>query len=300
MAIWKFMPKPNFFILGAPKCGTTSLANWLSEHPAIFMCKPKEPQFFNTDYHSTDRPSSVAAYEALFADADDRHLAVGEASTAYLRSEVAVPAILDFAPDARFVVCLRNPVEMAVSVYAQLLKTGRELEKSFARAWDLQESRRRGEGIPWSCTEPKVLQYGHTCALGSQVEALLRHVARERVLFVLLESIAEDPRRAYLHVLEHLSLPDDGRIYFPVENERKVPRARLVTAALHSARQLGGTLGLPSRTGLGGLAMRLASRPPESQALSPEIRSKLNAFFEPEIHLLARTLDRDLSHWLGT
>jgi len=292
--------RPNFLILGAPKCGTTSLANWLSEHPAIFMCKPKEPHFFNTDYHSTDRPSTLTAYEALFASADDRHLGVGEASTGYLRSEVAVPAILDFAPNARFVVCLRNPVEMAVSVYAQLLKTGREFEKSFERAWNLQESRRRGAGIPWLCKEPKVLQYGYTCALGSQVEALLRHVARERVQFVLLESMAKDPRRVYLRVLEHLCVPDDGRVHFPVENERKVPRARLVTAALHSARQLGGAIGLPTRTGFGGLAMRLVSRPPEAQALSPEMRAKLNAFFEPEIHLLAQILDRDLSHWLGT
>jgi hypothetical protein len=42
---------PNLFIVGAPKCGTTSLHYWLSQHPEIFMSEPKEPKFFCTDFH---------------------------------------------------------------------------------------------------------------------------------------------------------------------------------------------------------------------------------------------------------
>jgi hypothetical protein len=56
--------KPNFFILGAPKCGTTSLAEWLGTHPNIFLSAVKEPHFFNTD----DRRGvmTLATYEDLF------------------------------------------------------------------------------------------------------------------------------------------------------------------------------------------------------------------------------------------
>jgi Sulfotransferase family len=70
------MIKPNFFILGAPKCGTTSLAVWLSEHPHIYMPQ-KEPHFFNTDHRRF--LNSRVGYERLFAGANERHRVVGEA-----------------------------------------------------------------------------------------------------------------------------------------------------------------------------------------------------------------------------
>jgi len=87
------MKKPNFFILGAPKCGTTSLAMWLSEHPNIFMCPIKEPHYFNTD--GLQRIKTLEQYESLFTDAKPEHVAVGEASTHYLYSKEAVPRILE-------------------------------------------------------------------------------------------------------------------------------------------------------------------------------------------------------------
>ncbi len=158
--------RPNFFILGAPKCGTTSLASWLSAHPNIFMSTPKEPRYFNTDYAAPDRPRSLEKYEQLFAEATPKHKAVGEATTGYLRSEKAVPAILKYAPSARFIVCLRNPIEMVQSVHAQLVKKGTEIEVSFERAWALQEVRRRGYSIPKTCHDSKVLLYGQACTLG--------------------------------------------------------------------------------------------------------------------------------------
>lgn len=59
------MKKPNLFILGAPKCGTTSLANWLGEHPRVFMSPMKEPYYFNKD-HSYSRVENLKSYENLF------------------------------------------------------------------------------------------------------------------------------------------------------------------------------------------------------------------------------------------
>ena len=84
--------KPNFFILGAPKCATTSLANWLREHPHIFVPTRKEPEFFNTDDepHKHGGIANLDAYEALFRDACEKHLAVGEGSVWYLSSSTAI------------------------------------------------------------------------------------------------------------------------------------------------------------------------------------------------------------------
>ena len=92
--------KPNFFIIGAPKCGTTSLATWLSGHPNVFMSAVKEPHFFNTD----DRRfiSTLEAYENLFRAASSDHCAVGEASVWYLSSTEAVRNILALSTGRAF------------------------------------------------------------------------------------------------------------------------------------------------------------------------------------------------------
>ena len=116
-------PRPNFFILGAPKCGTTSLATWLGAHPQVYMSPDKEPHYFNAD----DRHpgvSSLERYEQLFAGAGAEHAAVGEASVWYLYSKVAVANIEEYCQEPRYIVCLRNPVDMAHSLHEQQVVNG--------------------------------------------------------------------------------------------------------------------------------------------------------------------------------
>ncbi len=141
---------PNFFILGAPKCGTTSLASWLGEHENIYMSPVKEPNYFNTDVRIIGRLTDWE-YQALFRGACEKHMAVGEATTGYLRSRVAVERILDAVSDARFIVCIRKPIEMAISYHGELVKSGIETETDFETAWRLQEIRRRGVRTPPLC-----------------------------------------------------------------------------------------------------------------------------------------------------
>jgi hypothetical protein len=138
--------KPNFFILGAPKCGTTSLARWLGDHPNIFMAPQKEPHFFNTD----DRQgvTTLVEYEDLFRKAQKEHVAVGEASVWYLSSSQAVNNILEYNPNARFIVMVRNPIEMAQALHGQMLIAGLECVQDFSKAWSLQEERRQGLRLP--------------------------------------------------------------------------------------------------------------------------------------------------------
>ena len=187
--------RPDFFILGAPKCGTTSLAEWLKESPHVFVSTPKEPNFFAPDViPSVYR--TVEQYERLFDGATPAHRAIGEASTVYLQSAVAVPRILAYRPDARFIVMLRSPIEMAVSLHGQMLYSLNEDIASFEDAWDAQEARARGERIPDRCRSPVFLQYGEACRLGSHVERLFRTVDRESVEIVFLEDMRRDAESA--------------------------------------------------------------------------------------------------------
>ena len=101
------MRKPDFFIVGAPKCGTTALYEYLRPHPNVFMSTVKEPHFFAKDLGSYPHIKTDEEYAALFAGANEQHLRVGEASVYYLRSAVAIPNIREFNPDARLIAMFR-------------------------------------------------------------------------------------------------------------------------------------------------------------------------------------------------
>jgi hypothetical protein len=291
------MIKPNFFILGAPKCGTTSLAAWLAEHPRIYMSPTKEPHYFNSDHKRY--LNSLEGYERLFADATENHLAVGEASVWYLYSTTAVPNVLAYNPVARFIVILRNPIDMAPSLHEELVFTGREDVVDFERAWELQEQRRRGENLPRMVVEPKFVQYRDLCSLGQQVERLLGLVPRERVKMILLEDVAKDPAAVYRDVLRFLGVPDDSRAEFAVLNQAKTRRwpGLLVVAWLVTS--LKKLLGIERGFGLWTRidAKNRVERP--RTAVSPQMRQTLRNAFAADIALLQRLIGRDLSCWLA-
>jgi hypothetical protein len=118
--------KPNFFIVGAPKCGTTALYEYLQPHPRIFLSRIKEPHYFARDLGSYPRIKTAQEYAGIFAESTSEHLALGEASVYYLRSAVAIPLIREFNPAARLIAMFRNPVDMVYSLHSQLLYVSEE------------------------------------------------------------------------------------------------------------------------------------------------------------------------------
>jgi uncharacterized protein with GYD domain len=116
------VPRPNFVILGAPKCGTTALSEYLREHPRVFVSRPKEPHYFcdDWDYYYAPGERTQEHYLHLFDDATDDHLAIGEASVWYLYSTTAARNIAAFDPAMRVIVMVRNPVELVPSLHSQL------------------------------------------------------------------------------------------------------------------------------------------------------------------------------------
>jgi hypothetical protein len=288
--------KPNFFIIGAPKCGTTSLSVWLGEHRRIFMSPIKEPHFFNSD----DRQaiSTLHEYEALFSGATEEHIAVGEASVWYLSSANAVSAILRYQPEAKFIVMLRNPIEMAPALHGEMLLSGLEYEHEFPMAWSLQEERRQGRRIRAAWARRRFL-YGEVCSLGMQLERLYKIVPPYRVLTIILDDICADPRHEYLRVLQFLDIPDDGRLDFPVHNAASAFRypgiQRVAYPILHLKDRLGVSGGLGLWTRVENLMRVERPRKP----LAPEMISILNEYFSQDVELLGQLLGRDLCQWLA-
>ena len=234
---------PNFFIVGAPKCGTTSLSSWLSSHPGIFISSPKEPFFFDCDIKSLvefDRKS----YLSLFDGASRDCKFVGEGSTTYAVSDVAIDNILDFNPAAKFIFLVRDPVKMAPALHEQEVYSLNETVRSFEEAWSLQEKRMRGECVPSGCVDKKKLMYRDICSLGSQLLRLKSKVPKESLFVGCLEDMKENPESFYLSVLNFLGVENDGRSVFLNENPSKVFRSKFLQKMIILAVRIRSFLGV--------------------------------------------------------
>ncbi len=295
------MKPPNFFVIGAPKCGTTALSEYLRTHPQVFFSEPKEPHFFNEDF-ANRHTTRWEDYLAYFKEAHEAHRAVGEGSVFYLRSQVAVPNILSFAPDARLIVMLRNPLAMAPSLHSQTVLSFGESERDFVKAWQLQERRQRGEAIPALCREPKLLFYGEMCRVGEQLERLYQHVSSGQVKVIFFDDFVADTPAVYRDVLTFLGLEPDQRQHFERFNANKVQRSVLLDTFIeYLARRVmvfKRRFKITARLGVVTKLKALNNVQADRAPLPPDLVAELKDYFRDDVAKLAALTGRDLSHWL--
>lgn len=298
------MTAPNFILVGAPKCGTTALATYLRAHPRIFMCMPKEPGYFAADFPAHRYVSNWRDYESLFAGAGEQHLAIGEASIFYMYSDLAIAGLRRRLPEARLLVMLRNPVDLAISMHAQSLRTRDENILDFASAWALCADRRAGHGIPPHCRDSKVLLYDRLPLLGLQLQRLLDIFPRSQVRWWFYDDFAANPARIYREVLAFLGVDFDGRGDFPRVNPRLRARSQalaqftqktpkpLLRAAMYVKRQAG-----IQRLGVLEALRRANFVPAGRPAIAPALLGEMRAHFAADVRRLEALTGRDLDHW---
>ena len=290
--------KPNFFIVGAPKCGTTSLAMWINEHPNGFITDPKEPGFFNTDI-GLRRVTQPKEYDHLYEAVPTDCIAIGEASTNYLQSSVAAPKIMKYQPEAKIIVMLRNPLEIVISLHNQELRDGNENLSDFESAWRIQKMRSKGEQIPASCSHPSVLLYRDRALIGSQLSRIKHLVPQKQLKIVFMEDLVSNPMETYQSVLRFLNLPYDGRTDFKAYNYSREYRSPIFKKAVDSATaSLKKLLGLNSNTGLLTMVHRFNIKRKKRSKLTDALLADVKDSFSKDISMLGRETGRDLSHWL--
>lgn len=298
------MRKPDFFIVGAPKCGTTALYDYLRQHPEIFVPYRKELHFFGTDLISGRPRRTEQDYLALFARAADEKR-VGEASVLYLYSKLAASEIKAFCPSASIIIMLRNPVDMMYSLHSQLLFTGDEEITDFEAALEAEEERKRGSGIPESTWFAEALFYRETARYTEQVRRYFDVFGRDNVHLIIFDDFRGDTAGVYRQTLRFLGVDETFRADFRIVNPNKHARARSKRLMRFRynyplvVRRLG-RLAVPSlparRTLLRGFERLITRRTPHPP-MDTQLRKRLQAEFAPEVETLSQLLGRDLTHW---
>lgn len=308
---------PNLCLVGAPKCGTTSLYEYLRVHPDIYFphdpqmqpsaespgyWRCKEPAYFCTDL---DLPPELsikdeAKYLGLYAKAGAERWR-GDASAFYLYSSLAAERIKAFCPDARILVTLRPPIDQMHSWHNDFVHGPREDIMDFHEAVRLSEPRRHGIGLP-----PKGvagwMDYFGIAQYSGQIERYMKLFRREHVHVSLLEDFAARPAEAYRAILDFLEIDDSFLPEFHIHNgrppENKLEQSLYNIHALPGIRQLSNAV-IPYKVrrevvdwarGKSHHGSTTTQDDPRDAALRERCR--------PDIERLARLIDRDLSHWL--
>lgn len=210
---------PHFLIVGAPKCGTTALHNYLSQHPSINMA-PKEIHFFGKDLgYKVQRPS-LEDYQNHFQNDKIN----GDASVWYLYSESIYDELKNFGIQPKIIVMLRNPVEVTYALHSQNLIDANEDITDFKKALELEESRKSGLNLPKNVDPPRTVLYKETANFYPHVKRLFDAISPSQIFIGFQEDLKDTP--AFMQKIESfLGIEPFEGYDFKVINANKTIRA---------------------------------------------------------------------------
>jgi len=300
------MTTPDFFIVGAPKCGTTAMYQWLVAHPEVFLPR-KEVHFFGEDLDHRRPPITTEDYLALYEGAQEAHRRVGDVGVWHLMSTSAASEIAAMSPDAHIIIMLRRPDEMLYSLHSQLVYSGDEDLTDFSSALDAESARSAGKHIPVSthtgqeAPPTQCLQYRRVASFADQVSRYQQ--AFDNVHVVLHDDLRADAAGVFRGVLEFLQIDPEVQPDFSVVNPNTQVRSQAARKAIQGLRwgPLRSAVPAPIRgvgrrvmEGLQSLNTDTTKRPP----LDPAIGARIRADLREDVERLAAQIDRDLSTWL--
>ena len=282
---------PNFIIGGVIKGGTTSLNNYLKQHPEVFMSRFKEPRYFAFEPDNPDHVEgrglrfpirTLEEYAALFEETTDEK-AIGEVSPHYLRSPQAPQLIKVTIPEVRLIFSLRDPVKRAYSSYWHKVRLGIEERP----------------------VEEALMENDQAVQHGLYHQSLLNWYSRfgsQQIKIIIFEELVRDPATVYIDICRYLGIDDTFVPDFVVRNKGGTMKnhglGRLYERIkTHPMRQVIDPL-IPNRLRQTMITTRdknLVDPPPMPAAIA----ERLHEFYRPDIDALEVLINRDLSAWKG-
>ncbi|MEL6441753.1 MAG: sulfotransferase domain-containing protein [Cyanobacteria bacterium J06621_8] len=304
------MKKPDFFVVGAPKCGTTSMCKYLDLHPEIFISKPKEPNYFCYEVIGKNPQSrNLQEYLSLFEDADSK--TCGEGSPWNLYSKTAATEIYQLNSNAKIIIMLRNPVDFLYSLHSHHIVYSHENIFDFKSALEAESDRKLGAKIPSTCHVPTQLLYSEVAQFSTQVQRYLNVFGRDKVKIIIFDDFKINTAQVYQEILEFLGVDTSFDPDFLVHNSNKqvsnpslyqffnkppswmFEYAKAITPNFlyPLKRKIASTIRITMRS--------LLSKNKKRVPLNPKMRDYLIKQYTPEVELLSQLINRDLNHWIN-
>lgn len=294
---------PTFLVIGAARCGTTALTRALGQHPDVFITTPKEPHFFafagepahftgpgDDEMINRSIVTSPTDYAVLFSRAGNTaHRGDGSVSTLYYHDR-AVDNIVRYAPDAKLIVMLRDPVARAYSSYLYLRGRGWETSTTF-------EDGLRAEADRTKAGWHHMWRYRALGQYAAQLTPFIERLGRDRLHVIVHDDFASRPQETMRGVQAFLGLDPRPLDATSRVNEGGEARSSLVAHGIRRIRRHPTLRRAATRVTPDRWRERVRSRNLYKPPIRTETAGLLRSEYDDGIGALERLLDLDLSPW---
>lgn len=287
--------KVNFFIVGAPKSGTTSLYYYLQEHPEVEMSREKEPDYFSYDsiqkqgmYYSNQRINSEEKYHSLF-NKKSKGVIFGEASVSYLFYNKVANRIKQYNADAKIIIMLRNPIDRAFSHYLMDFRLGL-VSDSFENIIN-KTSKHKNAQLFYQ-------QYIEVSEYSNQIERYLKEFNINNILFIDYEDFKKDARRVVRNVYDFLDINSEYKAdVHKKHNIFTMPKNNFIRR-LYSFIFVRNILTFLLHKKIISSIRSLLFKHNKKPVLSEDIRKQLQQYFKKDILRLNHLMNKDFAKWI--
>jgi hypothetical protein len=286
--------KVDFFIVGAPKAGTTSLYHYLSEHPQVEMSSQKEPDYFSDEaiqeggmYYGKNRINNLKKYEALFMQKEG--VLYGEGSVSYLFYENVATDIKKYNPDAKIIIMLRNPIERAFSHYLMDYRLGL-LSDSFEDVIN-KKSKHRNAHLFYQ----QYISVGNYC---QQLKRYFEEFGKENILLIDYEDFKNDVGKAVYLVYSFLDISTEFSANINKKhNAFTMPKNKLIRF-VYSFVFLRNILVVIFSKQLIKKIRSFLFKNDDKPVMLSSTRDQLKKLFKSDIENLGLLIDKDYTKWI--
>lgn len=290
---------PHFLIVGAPKCGTTSLHFYLSQHPSINTAE-KEIHFFGKDLNYKVAKPTLEHYQSFFKPSGLN----GDSSVWYLYSDSILTELEELGIKPKIIIMARNPVELAYSLHSQNIVDANEDELSFEKALSLEESRTKGLNLPKGIDPVRSVFYSQAADIYARVKKFQDHFGKDNVWVGLQEDLKNNPSGLLKDLEQFLELPHFPDYDFTKQNENKSVKNKSINHLIKKAGKSQIALFrfiIPFKS----IRKRIVDKlyfgnlvPSTRPALSLETKTKLENQFRENTKRLNEIIKPDIDHWI--
>jgi len=301
--------KPNLFIVGAAKCGTTSLYYYLSQHPEVFNCPVKEPNHFITQFQIDSLYGNLKQYKklwssylglskylALYSNAKSFRITC-DASVNYLRYAKEIAGkIKEFNDEAKILIILRNPVDRLFSHYHHSVRDG-SITETLENLLTFEEEYCKMENNTWYSYKKYGLYYDN-------VKHYLDTFGQDKALILFNEDLESNPQKVLSNVCDFLMIDASfvPKIDFTKQNAAYLPKNPKISHLLSKYSQYSMLWSGLKKIFPIQLLRRLKtiinpSIPYQETLTNKKTIQQLKAYYKEDITKLETLVNRDLSAW---